>query len=139
MTDTIRHLGVQHVGIPADDVAATAAFYEDILGLIRLERPTSSSGVPGAWLDLGNGQMVHIAQRSPDPTLPIQHFALSVADFDSVVADLRQRGVEVQVRSYVPGYGHQAFIRDPSGNILELNELDTPPRGCELPVRPTDS
>jgi catechol 2,3-dioxygenase-like lactoylglutathione lyase family enzyme len=132
---TVSHLGVQHVGMAFDDVEAARAFYEDKLGLVALQRPQSNSGIPGLWFDLGNGQMVHLAQRQPDPRVPIQHFALSVGDLDAVVADLEGRGVEVQRRAYVPGYGYQAFVRDPSGNVIEFNQLDTEPRGCELPVR----
>ena len=135
MTETIRHLGVQHVGMAFDDVHQAEIFYRDKLGLIPLDRPSSNSGIPGLWFDLGNGQMVHLAQRQDDPRIPIQHFALSVENLDEVVADLESRGVEVQRRAHFDGYGHQAFVHDPSGNIIELNQLDTGPRGCELPVR----
>jgi nitroreductase/catechol 2,3-dioxygenase-like lactoylglutathione lyase family enzyme len=140
MADTIDHLGVQHIGVPADDLSATRRFYADVLGFRPLprpgDRPGSGSGIGGAWFDLGNGQMLHLAQRMTDPRIPIQHFALSVADLAATVTSLRTRGAEVQEREFRAGYGRQAFVRDPSGNIIEFNELDSPARGCELPVRP---
>jgi nitroreductase/catechol 2,3-dioxygenase-like lactoylglutathione lyase family enzyme len=142
MADTIDHLGVQHIGVPVDDLSATRAFYLDILGFRPLprpgDRPENDSGIGGAWFDLGNGQMLHLAERMNDPRIPIQHFALSVTDVAAIAADLRTRGAEVREREYRPGYGRQAFVRDPSGNIIELNELDSPARGCELPVRPVE-
>jgi catechol 2,3-dioxygenase-like lactoylglutathione lyase family enzyme len=135
MTETVKHVGVQHIGMAFDDVELARQFYEDTLGLVPLQRPSSNSGIPGLWFDLGNGQMIHLAQRQPDPRIPIQHFALSVIDIDEVVATLEHRGIEVHRREHVPGYGKQAFITDPSGNIIEFNELDGPPLGCELPIR----
>jgi glyoxylase I family protein len=135
MAQTVRHLGVQHVGMAFDDLEAARAFYEDVLGFRPLERPSSNTGIPGLWFGLGNGQMVHLAQRQPDPRVPIQHFALSVDDLDAVVDDLEARGVAVRRRPHVDGYGYQAFVDDPSGNIVEFNQLDTGPLGCELPVR----
>jgi catechol 2,3-dioxygenase-like lactoylglutathione lyase family enzyme len=118
-----------------DDVEEARRFYEEQLGLVPLSRPTSStSGIPGLWFGLGNGQMVHLAQRQPDPTVPVQHFALSVSDLDAVVKELETRGVDVQRRPHFPGYGYQAFVRDPAGNVIEFNQLDSGPLGCELPV-----
>lgn len=133
MPEIVNHLGVQHIGMAFDDVDDTRRFYEGVLGLVPLERPASNSGIPGLWFGLGNGQMIHLAQRQDDPRVPVQHFALSVSDLDAVVATLEARGVDVRRREHVPGYGKQAFITDPAGNIVEFNELDGPALGCELP------
>ena len=122
MAETIDHLGIQHIGVPVDDVAAARSFYLDVLRLWPLprpgDRPGASSGIGGAWFDLGNGQMIHLAERQDDPRIPIQHFALSVTDVTATVGELRSRGATVEERTYVPGYGRQAFVRDPSGNKI---------------------
>ncbi|EUA30020.1 glyoxalase/Bleomycin resistance /Dioxygenase superfamily protein [Mycobacterium xenopi 4042] len=52
------------------------------------------------------------------------HFAIRVDDLDAAVADLQQRGVEVHRVPFVPGAGRQAFLHDPFGNLLELNQPD---------------
>jgi predicted enzyme related to lactoylglutathione lyase len=49
---------------------------------------------------------------------------LRVADLDTAVADLEAAGVRVRRSEYTPGAGRQAFLRDPSGNRIELNQPD---------------
>lgn len=114
----MRALGVHHVSINVDDVDAALAFYVDRLGLTpRDDRPDFGFG--GAWLDVG-GQQVHLIEAGPPPAQG-QHFALAVADLDAAVAELRAAGVEVSDPSPV-GSGRQAFLRDPAGNQVELNQ-----------------
>jgi len=51
-----------------------------------------------------------------------QHFAFGVDDIDGVCASLAERGVKVSKPMDIPGAGRQAFFRDPSGNLIELNQ-----------------
>ena len=51
-----------------------------------------------------------------------QHFALLVDDLDGTVAELRERAVEVSDPKPV-GSSHQAFLTDPSGNLVELHQV----------------
>ncbi len=94
-------------------------FYRDVLGLdVRSDRPDFP--FDGAWLDAGP-QQVHLIDK-PVPDALGQHFAVGVADLDAAVAELRARGV--QVSDPVPvGASRQAFLRDPSGNSVELQEV----------------
>lgn len=111
-------LGVHHVSINVDDVDTAVAFYVERLGLSpRTDRPDFGFG--GAWLDVG-GQQVHLIE-APAPGDRGQHFALQVADLDATLAELRAAGVEVSDASPV-GTGRQAFLHDPSGNLIELNQ-----------------
>ncbi len=93
-----------------------------MLGLTeRTDRPDFS--FDGAWLDAG-GQQIHLIEAEVPPELG-QHFALAVTDLDGVVAELRTLGVAVT--DPVPvGAGRQAFVTDPSGNRVELQQ---PPAG----------
>jgi len=50
-----------------------------------------------------------------------QHFAIRVADLDDTIAELRGRSVDVGDPSGV-GRARQAFLTDPSGNLIELHE-----------------
>ena len=111
-------LGVHHVSINVDDVAAAAAFYVERLGLSqRTDRPDFGFG--GAWLDVG-AQQVHLIE-APPPGDRGQHFALQVADLDATIEELRATGVDVSDASPV-GTGRQAFLHDPSGNLIELHQ-----------------
>ena len=118
-TGRMRPLAVHHVSVNVDDVEAALAFYTDLLGLSpRADRPDFAFG--GAWLDAG-GQQVHLIEGSPPAGLG-QHFALLVGDLDGTVAELRERGVEVSDPKPV-GSSLQAFVTDPSGNLVELHQV----------------
>ena len=114
----MQPLAVHHVSINVDDVEAALSFYTDVLGLVpRTDRPDFGFG--GAWLDAG-GQQVHLIEATPPDGLG-QHFALLVADLDGTVAELRERDVEVSDPKPV-GSSRQAFVTDPSGNLVELHQ-----------------
>ena len=114
----MRPAGLHHVSINVDDVPAARDFYVRVLGLTeRADRPDFSFG--GAWLDAGN-QQVHLIEADVPPSLG-QHFALAVTDLDAAVTELRALGVPVT--DPVPaGAGRQAFVTDPAGNRVELQE-----------------
>jgi glyoxylase I family protein len=117
-TGRVRATGVHHVSINVSDVDEAIRFYTEVLGLtVRGDRP--DFGIGGAWLDVG-GQQVHLIE-APVPAGLGQHFAVVVEDLDAAVADLRAGGVEVGDPSPV-GTGRQAFLTDPSGNLVELHQ-----------------
>jgi catechol 2,3-dioxygenase-like lactoylglutathione lyase family enzyme len=117
----MRAAGVHHVSINVSDVPAALAFYTEVLGLTpRTDRPDFGFG--GAWLDVG-GQQVHLIE-APVPESKGQHFALRVDDLDATVAELRAKGVTVSDPKPV-GPGRQAFLHDPAGNMVELNQPAT--------------
>ncbi|MFZ6004552.1 MAG: VOC family protein [Actinomycetota bacterium] len=114
----VRPLGVHHVSINVDDVGEAVRFYVDVLGLTpRSDRP--DFGIGGAWLDAG-AQQLHLIEAAVPPANG-QHFAVRVDDLDSVVSELRSKGVAVSDPSPV-GTGRQAFVSDPSGNQVELHQ-----------------
>lgn len=115
----MKPAGIHHVSICVSDADAGLAFYRDVLGLTQLPRPDLG---PGHWLDAG-GQQVHLMQ-SDDPRPASDHFAIRVENLDEAVEDLRAQDVKVHTSTYIPGAGHQAFIRDPFGNFIELNQPD---------------
>lgn len=100
------------------DVDAALRFYVDVLGLsVRDDRPDFGFG--GAWLDVGS-QQVHLIE-APPPDDRGQHLAIHVGDLDAAVADVRAKGVAVTDPAPV-GTGRQAFLHDPSGNLVELQQ-----------------
>jgi glyoxylase I family protein len=119
-----RVTGLHHVSVLVSDTARALAFYHDLLGLPVVTRP--GLGFPGAWLDLGQGQQVHLLE------LPgagqgghdrhggrDAHMALFVDDLDAMLQRLEQAGTAcTKSRS-----GRRAlFCRDPDGNAVELVE-----------------
>ena len=116
---SVRPSGIHHVSICVTDAAAGLAFYRDKLGFTQLTRPDLG---PGCWLDAG-GQQVHLMQSDEAPPRS-NHFAIRVDDIDEAVADLRAAGVEVHPIPHIEGAGRQAFLHDPFGNFIELNQPD---------------
>jgi catechol 2,3-dioxygenase-like lactoylglutathione lyase family enzyme len=117
----VEPLAIHHVSINVSDLDAAVAFYTGVLGgAVRGDRPAMR--VEGAWIDLGP-QQVHLLVAEVPPGLG-QHFAVRVADLDAAVAELRAKGVSVREPSQV-GAGRQTFVKDPSGNLVELHEVGT--------------
>ena len=113
-------VGVHHVAIGVNDVDAAVEFY-GWLGLRPLPRP--DFGFPGAWLQAG-AQQVHLLQTDVEPPTAINHYAFHVDDLDATLELLAAHGVEARRSMRVEGAGKQAFVKDPSGNAVELNEPD---------------
>ena len=112
-------LGVHHVSINVHDADEALAFYTEVLGLHQRDDRPDRFGIGGVWLDLG-AQQVHLIETTV-PADNGQHFAIRVADIAEAVAELRDRGVEVSDPIPV-ATSRQCFLRDPSGNLIELHE-----------------
>ena len=91
----------------------------EVLGLEQITRP--DFGVPGMWLQAEHVQ-VHLIEVDDHVAPDGQHFALAVDDLDGAVAELTAAGVTVSEPIEIPGAGRQAFLHDPSGNMIELNQ-----------------
>jgi glyoxylase I family protein len=115
----VKPSGLHHVSICVRDADAALEFYRDVMGMTQLPRPDLG---PGHWLDAG-GQQVHLMEMDTDPPRA-NHFAIRVDDVAAAVSDLRARGVDVHPIDHIAGAGHQAFLHDPWGNFIELNQPD---------------
>ena len=110
----------------ATDLAATTAFYAELLGV----EPVASFDPPGlAFFDLDGVRLLM------DRGAPSALVYLPVDDIDAAVARLREKGVEVTSEPHVI-FGHeddtlgpagteewQAFVVDSEGNSVGLVEL----------------
>ncbi|MDX1697471.1 MAG: VOC family protein [Thiohalobacterales bacterium] len=118
--------GLDHVSILVNDTGRALDFYHGILGLpVNAERP--DLGFPGAWLDVGPGQQIHLLELPADTCIDRpsvhggrdRHIALRVDDLDSVVGTLAEAGIDYTLSRS----GRRAlFCRDPDGNAVELVE-----------------
>lgn len=115
-------LELDHVTVtsPAELESEVIQWYEQVLGLERVDKP-EGSGEKGAWFSLGGGQL-HL---SLDPHNPPRksHFAIAVRDFEGAIEHLRGYGCHIEQATEIPGR-HRFFIRDPAGNRIELFALD---------------
>lgn len=119
---SIRLTALHHVALCVHDLDRARAFYVDVLGLEEVHRPDLPQ--PGAWLVIGGNpdQMVHLMLTGESPPESFQHFALSCPDLEAAAGQLASAGFELSEPVPIPGYGRQAFVTDPEGNVVELNE-----------------
>lgn len=116
----MKILGVHHVNIQLADVVAAREFYSEVMGLTEIDRPAFPVG--GVWFRLG-AQELHIGAQDDHAARDRQHFAVQVDDLDGAVSVIESRGVTVRKTGLTfAGAGYQAFVRDPSGNLIELNQ-----------------
>jgi len=119
-----------HVTVHSSDIDESVKFYGDVFGLESL--PTPNFGVPCAWLALGNYQQLHLGDVGYGEGLG-HHFGLSLpADkFVQVYLEARERdildgGFGTKVRRHPAGW-IQMWVRDPSGNLVEVDCRDAQP------------
>lgn len=124
LTGHVTIAGYSHVAISVTDLAAARRFYCDLLGFEELPRP--DFGFPGLWLRVGDLQLHLGVVDEMKPSAGFPHFALYVPtdEFDPTVAALRDAGVtffgEPSSRDDFGTTVWQAFVTDPSGNVIEL-------------------
>jgi glyoxylase I family protein len=118
--------GIHHASLIVSDTERSLGFYRDLLGLPLADRPELA--FPGAWLQVGRGQIHLLELPNPDPVEGRprhggrdRHLALSIEGLDAVARRLERAGIEfTRSRS-----GRSAiFCRDPDANALELIGVD---------------
>lgn len=115
---------LNHVSIRALDFDESIAFYEDVLGLLRV--PSFHFVQPVVWLRLGSLQL-HLFERS-DAVPTYQHVGLEVDDFESVYRAVKGRKVLDNTFGHhcyeLPDGSVQLYFRDPAGNLIEVDWPD---------------
>ena len=104
-----------------DDIDAAEEFYGGFLGLEPIS--VREQGFPQCFFRFNGSQEIHINQL--DDVIPVRaHFALRVPNFETLVRAAMDSGIlEIQTWGKVRRMPHgvmQAFVRDPSGNLIEL-------------------
>ena len=118
--------GIHHASFVVEDTHRALGFYRDLLGM-REDPGRPDLGFPGAWLEVGSGQQIHLLEvTNVDPVAgrPIhggrdRHLALRVERLEPLRHALERAAVPFTLSRS----GRLAlFCRDPDGNTLELIE-----------------
>lgn len=125
-------VGLDHVTIQIDDgneaLRDALEFYVGLLGLTPLDRPSNTdNGRPGAWLQCGPGQQLHIitgAGATTENRASRRHPAFRVAHLEGLRKRLEAAGVEIIAGNRFPGQ-ERFFVRDRFGNRLEFVERES--------------
>ena len=108
-----------HVRLLVEDFSASYRFYRDVLGL---ETGWDDNGAY-AEFRAGDGVMIAILPRAELADAGAAVLCLDVADVDAAAAAVRERGGELVREPHDrPEWGLRlAHLRDPDGNVIELN------------------
>jgi YD repeat-containing protein len=118
--------GFTHVSIGARDLDESVGFYGELFGLEEVPHPDFP--FPVRWLRVG-GLQLHLFE-SDGSALPGQHFGIDVGDFEAVYTKASEMGVRVGDGYFanlyeLPDGAVQMYVRDPSGNLIEVNWPDS--------------
>lgn len=122
----MRATNLNHVSVCARDLDESIAFYRDLLGLECV--PTPNFGFPVQWLRCGPLQ-VHLFVRPEENVPRYYHFGVTVDDFTGLYRKARDRDLfDRETFGHhvyeLPGGCAQMYVRDPSGNCIELDTAD---------------
>lgn len=114
---------INHVSINARNLTESVDFYTDLLGAEPI--PTPNFGRPVQWLALGRTQL-HLFERDLQPSSH-HHLGISVNDLEAIYrAAERRQCLECDTFGShlveLPGDLVQLYIRDPAGNLVELDQ-----------------
>ena len=132
-----------HLAIPVEDLDKAIEFYCNVLGC---KKGNSEDNPPNSWCDIdfwGNELTLHASSCTQNSethdvdmgTVLVPHFGvhLSAEEFRSLKGKLEQdwKNVEFVNEPYIRFEGdvleqETMFIKDPSGNIIELKTMVNP-------------
>jgi lactoylglutathione lyase len=120
--------GYNHVALSVKDIAISATFYKEVLGLKPIEVPEHLKAIR-SWFQIAPGQELHLlAGRTIEVTNNDRngaHFALTIPNADPVEAYLKKIELPYH-RQQRFDKAWQIYITDPDGYVIELNEPKAP-------------
>jgi catechol 2,3-dioxygenase-like lactoylglutathione lyase family enzyme len=113
---------INHVSVNAINLQESVDFYVDLLGAELI--PTPNFGLPVQWLALGDTQL-HLFERDLTPTSH-HHLGITVPDLEPVYRAAERRDA-FDHKAFgnhlveLPGDVVQMYVRDPAGNLVEID------------------
>jgi len=131
-----------HLCLKTSRLEAMTSFYCDALGATVKFQYLNPAGQPvgryfafgaNTFLEIFDHTDAHRRSQAARPLEPLEdprdpwlmrynHFCLQVEDLDAYVALLESRGVTVTGRKTGNDRSRQAWVKDPDGNLIELQE-----------------
>ncbi|MDG2450111.1 MAG: VOC family protein [Saprospiraceae bacterium] len=114
--------GINHVTLIVDDLEKAAHFYEEELGLEPIAAFVFD--YPTAFFKITDDQQLHLSEW--DDAISFRgHICVKVEDFSSYFYRFKELNI-IDVKPWgnvrqLPDGAMQMFIRDPSGNLVELS------------------
>lgn len=123
----MKAIRFNHFSVRAIDLEESVRWYEELFDVVRL--PTPNFGIKLAWLQLGDMQL-HIFERDCESNR-YSHCGIDVDDFEAIYVRAKELG-SFDTQGYydhhlfeTPSGQLQLYLRDPAGNLLEVNWPDS--------------
>jgi catechol 2,3-dioxygenase-like lactoylglutathione lyase family enzyme len=113
-------LGLHHVqlAMPRGRERDAEAFYEGLLEIPRVRKPTPLDLRGGCWFE-SEGVRLHLGAEDGFSPARRAHPAILVDDLETLRIRLTRAGVEVVDDEALPGFA-RFYVADPFGNRLEF-------------------
>jgi len=119
-------IGVSHIGLRTDDLAAARNFYSKILGFseaFSLDNPPGKLML--TYFKVNDHQFIELFPEPRDPKEgQLSHIAFETTDAEQLRAYMASRGVQVPERLDPMLDGNRGFeVKDPDGHTIEFVQL----------------
>lgn len=122
-------VGVAHIGLRTDDLAAARRFYTGVLGFqepFSLDKaPEDGTGLLLTYFKVNDHQYIEMFPELTDPKMDrLSHLSFETADAEQMRAYLASRGVKVPNKLEPMQDGNRGFdVNDPDGHDVEFVEF----------------
>lgn len=119
---------LQHVSVPRpsgqDAHRRAVIFYEGLLGLKEIPKPSTFTNIDVTWFQLGDTE-IHVYALDGDESRPDSgaHFCLVVEDLPAARQRLEAASYECTVPPAIPGRP-RFYSHDPFGNQIEFTVIE---------------
>jgi catechol 2,3-dioxygenase-like lactoylglutathione lyase family enzyme len=120
-----RIVGLNHVAVSVTDYASATDFYGRQMRFREAFSFREPNGAPYfTYFQINRDTFVEVMQATPDRPVGCPHFGLEVQGLDSVVDQLKARGVQIRAASVSPRTAtRSAVVTGPGGVNIELLEF----------------
>ena len=118
--DSMDISGIHHITVEVNDLDQALDFYVDILGLDELDTPENIKEAGVRWIKFNDGSALHIIKNEDCSAPELAHIALAIDDVTLWKEYLSNKGVEINAPKLNVYNAERFFVKDPSGNRIEL-------------------
>ena len=122
-------IGVAHIGLKSDDMAAARKFYTGVLGFqepFSLDKPASEGpGLLLTYFKVNDHQYIELFPELTDPKMDrLSHISFETTDAEQLRAYLASKGVKVPDKLEPMQDGNRGFdVTDPDGHDVEFVQV----------------